>query len=48
MGTVWAWGNLPCPCLHADPVVEDCPHGQTRTVRGWLSFHESEGIDVEL
>ena len=22
-----AWGNPPCPCLHADPVVEDCPPG---------------------
>ena len=26
-----AWGNPPCPCLHADPVVEDCPPGETRS-----------------
>ncbi|HJZ60283.1 MAG TPA: hypothetical protein VKE74_35395, partial [Gemmataceae bacterium] len=43
-----AWGNPPCPCLHADPVVEDCPPGQTRTVRGWLSFYEGTDIDAEL
>jgi len=42
-----AWGNPPCPCLHADPVVPDCPPGESRSVRGWLSFHEwPEGTDV--
>ncbi|MFM8893418.1 MAG: polysaccharide deacetylase family protein [Planctomycetia bacterium] len=42
-----AWGNPPCPCLHADPVVADCPPGASRSVRGWLSFHEwPEGTDV--
>jgi len=43
-----AWGNPPCPCLHADPVVEDCPAGETKTVRGWLSFYEGTDIDAEL
>jgi peptidoglycan/xylan/chitin deacetylase (PgdA/CDA1 family) len=43
-----AWGNPPCPCLHADPVVEDCPPGATRGVRGWLSFYEGTDIDAEL
>jgi len=43
-----AWGNPPCPCLHADPVVEDCPPGETKTVRGWLSFYEGTDIDAEL
>jgi peptidoglycan/xylan/chitin deacetylase (PgdA/CDA1 family) len=43
-----AWGNPPCPCLHADPVVEDCPAGQTKSVRGWLSFYEGTDIDAEL
>jgi hypothetical protein len=43
-----AWGNPPCPCLHADPVVADCPPGETRAVRGWLSFHEGTDIDAEL
>ena len=43
-----AWGNPPCPCLHADPVVEDCPPGETKAVRGWLSFYEGTDIDAEL
>ena len=43
-----AWGNPPCPCVHADPVVEDCPAGQTRAVRGWLSFYEGTDIEGEL
>ena len=43
-----AWGNPPCPCLHADPVVPDCPPGESRAVRGWLSFHEwPAGTDVD-
>jgi hypothetical protein len=33
-----AWGNAPCPCLHADPKFPDCPPGETRELRGWLSF----------
>jgi len=43
-----AWGNPPCPCVHADPVVEDCPPGATKSVRGWLSFYEGADIDGEL
>jgi peptidoglycan/xylan/chitin deacetylase (PgdA/CDA1 family) len=43
-----AWGNPPCPCLHADPVVEDCPPGEMRSVRGWLSFYEGTDIEGEL
>jgi len=43
-----AWGNPPCPCLHADQVVEDCPPGESRSVRGWLSFYEGADIDAEL
>lgn len=43
-----AWGNPPCPCMHADPVVEDCPPGQTKSVRGWISFYEGADIDIEL
>jgi hypothetical protein len=29
-------------------VVEDCPPGETRSVRGWLSFYEGTDIDAEL
>jgi peptidoglycan/xylan/chitin deacetylase (PgdA/CDA1 family) len=43
-----AWGNPPCPCVHADPVVEDCAPGQTKRVRGWLSFYEGTDIHAEL
>jgi peptidoglycan/xylan/chitin deacetylase (PgdA/CDA1 family) len=43
-----AWGNAPCPCLHSDPRVPDCPPGESRTVRGWLSFYEGKHIDEEL
>jgi peptidoglycan/xylan/chitin deacetylase (PgdA/CDA1 family) len=43
-----SWGNPPCPCMHADPVVEDCPAGQTKSVRGWLSFYEGNDINAEL
>jgi peptidoglycan/xylan/chitin deacetylase (PgdA/CDA1 family) len=42
------WGNPPCPCLHADPVVEDCPPGESRSIRGWLSFYEGTDVDAEL
>jgi len=30
------------------PVVEDCPPGQTKVVRGWLSFYEGTDIEAEL
>jgi peptidoglycan/xylan/chitin deacetylase (PgdA/CDA1 family) len=43
-----AWGNPPCPCLHADPVVEDCPPGESRMVRGWISFFEGADVQDEL
>jgi peptidoglycan/xylan/chitin deacetylase (PgdA/CDA1 family) len=43
-----AWGNPPCPCMHADPVLEDCLPGATASVRGWLSFYEGTDIDAEL
>jgi peptidoglycan/xylan/chitin deacetylase (PgdA/CDA1 family) len=43
-----AWGNPPCPCVHADPVLADCPPGESRAVRGWLSFYEGDDIDTEL
>jgi peptidoglycan/xylan/chitin deacetylase (PgdA/CDA1 family) len=43
-----SWGNPPCPCLHADPKVPDCPPGETRKVRGWVSFYEGADIEGEL
>ncbi len=43
-----AWGNAPCPCLHSDPQFPDCAPGETKTVRGWLSFFDGADIDAEL
>jgi peptidoglycan/xylan/chitin deacetylase (PgdA/CDA1 family) len=43
-----AWGNPPCPCVHADPVIEDCPPGTTQRVRGLLSFYEGADLSAEL
>lgn len=43
-----AWGNPPCPCLHADPKFPDCPPGETREVFGRLSFFQGKDIDAEL
>jgi hypothetical protein len=34
--------------LHADPKFPDCPPGEKRTLRGWLSFHEGDDIEGEL
>jgi peptidoglycan/xylan/chitin deacetylase (PgdA/CDA1 family) len=43
-----AWGNASCPCLHSDPRVPDCPPGDSRAVRGWVSFYEGPDIRSEL
>lgn len=43
-----AWGNAPCPCLHSDPQFPDCPPGETRRLRGWLSFYEGDDLEAEL
>ncbi len=42
------WGNMNCPCLHADPKFPDCPPGETKWIFGWLSFYDGEKIDEEL
>lgn len=42
------WGNPPCPCLHSDPKFPDCPPGETRTLKGWLSFYTGQDIQAEL
>jgi hypothetical protein len=43
-----AWGNPPCPCLHADPQIPECASGETKRIRGWISFYEGNDIDGEL
>jgi hypothetical protein len=42
------WGNTQCPCMHSDPVLPDCPVGQTVRVRGKLWFYEGNEIDQEI
>ena len=42
------WGNPPCPCLHSDPKFPDCAPGETKTLRGWLSFYEGTDIQAEF
>lgn len=43
-----AWGNAPCPCLHSDPRIPDCPPGESRGVRGWVTFYEGTEIEREM
>lgn len=43
-----AWGNAQCPCLHSDPKFPDCPPGETRNLRGWMSFYQGTDIRAEL
>jgi hypothetical protein len=43
-----AWGNPPVPCLHADPIMPDCPPGETTRTQGWLSFYEGEDWQGEI
>ena len=42
------WANPPVPCMHSDPQIPDCPPGETKTVRGWLSFYEGTNVTNEL
>jgi hypothetical protein len=42
------WANPPCPCLHSDPKFPDCKPGETKRVKGWLSFYEGTDIEAEF
>jgi hypothetical protein len=42
------WGNAKCPCLHSDPKFPDCGPGETKRLRGWLSFYEGADIQAEF
>jgi hypothetical protein len=42
------WGNNLVPCMHSDPKFPDCPPGQTRRLKGWLSFYEGSDIETEF
>jgi len=43
-----AWANAPVPCLHSDPKFPDCPPGDTRRLRGWLSFYQGTDVKAEF
>jgi peptidoglycan/xylan/chitin deacetylase (PgdA/CDA1 family) len=45
---VRAWANAPCPCVHSDPQFPDCPPGQTKRIRGWLSFYVGNDVRSEF
>jgi len=43
----WIWpvvqeyfGNTACPCMHMDPILPDCPPGQSRAMFGRMVFFE--------
>jgi hypothetical protein len=42
------WANPPVPCLHSDPKFPDCAPGETKHLRGWLSFYEGTDIEAEF
>lgn len=42
------WANPPVPCMHSDPKFPDCAPGETKRLRGWLSFYEGTDIKKEF
>lgn len=42
------WTNPPVPCLHSDPKFPDCAPGETKRLRGWLSFYEGTAVREEF
>jgi hypothetical protein len=43
-----AWANPPVPCLHSDPLLPDCPPGETVKAHGKLWFYQGRDIDQKL
>lgn len=42
------WGNPLVPCMHSDPQFPDCAPGETKYLKGWLSFYEGSDIKAEF
>ncbi len=42
------WGNASVPCLHSDPKFPDCAPGESKLLRGWLSFYEGADLQAEF
>src|SRR5262249_6555829 len=52
---IWAWephhrcwDNPPCPCIHSDPKFPDCAPGETKQLRGWLSFYQGDDVQADF
>ena len=43
-----AWGNPPCPCIHADPKFPDLAPGEEAVSRGRLFVYEGEDFPAEV
>lgn len=43
-----SWDNPPCPCVHSDPKFPDCLPGETKRLRGWLSFYQGDDVKAEF
>jgi hypothetical protein len=43
-----SWDNPPCPCIHSDPRFPDCAPGETKRLRGWLSFYQGDDVKAEF
>lgn len=42
------WANPPVPCLHSDPKFPDCAPGESKRLRGWLSFYQGTNVQAEF
>jgi peptidoglycan/xylan/chitin deacetylase (PgdA/CDA1 family) len=43
-----SWANTSCPCMHSDPNFGDCAPGETKRLKGWLSFYEGSDVEEEF
>jgi hypothetical protein len=39
------WENPPVPCIHSDPIFDDCPPSATVKISGYLRFYEGQDIE---
>ncbi len=51
--TAWShcgrvWANEDVPCMHSDPILPDCPPGETVTAEGSIWFYEGKDIESEI
>lgn len=42
------WNDPKVPCLHSSPVLNACPSGEVRSVRGWFSFYTGPDVMQEM